>query len=71
MKVTVEILRWDSGGGRPKVLHSLTHDTHSLELIAAAVQGVIDTEGMRQRADGYRLTTDNGLELYGWPDRRQ
>jgi hypothetical protein len=68
MKVTVEILRWE-GGGHPKVLHTLTHESHSVELVAAAAQGVIDSGELPERVDGYRLTTENGLELYGWPDQ--
>ena len=68
MKVTVEILRWD-GGEQPRVLHALTHETHSLEAVAAAAQGVIDSGEWPDQVDGYRLTTESGLEVFGWPDR--
>jgi hypothetical protein len=68
MKVTVEILRI-GGGEQPKVLHSLTHEAHSLEAVAAAAQGVIDSGELPGQVDGYRLTTESGLEMYGWPDR--
>ncbi len=68
MKVTVEILRWDEGE-EPKVLHSLSHDCHSLETVAAAAQGVVNSGELPGRVDGYRLITESGVELYGWPDR--
>lgn len=70
MKVTVEMLRWE-GGENPRVLHSLTHESHSIESAAAAAQGVIDWSGLPERVDGYRLTTDSGVEFYGWPVRNR
>jgi hypothetical protein len=68
MKVTVEILRWE-GGEQPTVLHKFSHDSHSLETVVAAAQGVIDSSELPERVDGYRLITDTGVEFYGWPDR--
>jgi hypothetical protein len=61
MRVTVEILRWE--GERPTLLHVLRHDCHSLETVRAAVQAVIDATDVT--ANGYRITTENGDELFG------
>jgi hypothetical protein len=68
MKVTVEILRWD-GGENPTVLHTFCHDSHSLETVTAAAQGVIDSPDLPEKVDGYRITTDTGVQFYGWPER--
>jgi hypothetical protein len=69
MRVTVEILRWN-GDKQPTLLHVLRHDCHSLETVRAAVQAVIDATDVT--ANGYRITTETGDELFGsqrstWP----
>jgi hypothetical protein len=66
MRVMVEILHWD-GGEQPKVLHALCHESHSLETVRATAQGLIDSPDVP--ANGYRITTDEGLELFGLPSR--
>ena len=65
MKVRVDILRWENSGEQPKVLHSLAHETHSIEAVDAAAQGVVASDGP---ANGYRIVTESGIELYGWAD---
>ena len=66
MKVTIEILRFEHG--KQKVVGAITHDTHAIEPVAAAAQGVIDSGELPEPVDGYRITTEEGFELYGWPD---
>jgi hypothetical protein len=66
MKVTVEILRWN-GEPQPRLLHVLNHESHSLETVRAAVQAVIDDPDVP--ANGYRITTDHGDELFGSAQR--
>jgi len=66
MKVTLEILRWD-GGDQPQVLHRLSHDCHSLETVRATIQAVIDSPDLT--ANGYRIVTDAGDEIYGSAQR--
>jgi hypothetical protein len=66
MMVKVEILRWD-GGEQPTLLHVLSHDCHSLETVRAAVQAVIDAPDVL--ANGYRIVTENGDELFGSAQR--
>jgi hypothetical protein len=60
MKVIVEMLRWDSDP-QPKLLHVLTHESHSLESVRATVQAVIDDPD--NAANAYRIISDNGDEL--------
>jgi hypothetical protein len=67
MKVTIEILRWGDGQA-PKVLGSIQHESHSLEAVASAAQGVIDSGELPGKVDGYRIVTENGTEFFGWAD---
>jgi hypothetical protein len=69
MKVTIEILRFEHGGQR--VVGAITHEAHAIEPVAAAAQGVIESGELPEPVDGYRITTEDGFELYGWPDRSQ
>ena len=68
MNVTVEMLRWEDDQA-PKVIHSLSHDCHSIESVVAAAQGVIDSLELSEQPSGYRIITEAGIELYGWADR--
>jgi hypothetical protein len=35
----------------------------------AAAQGVVDSLELPEQPNGYRITTEAGIELYGWRDR--
>jgi hypothetical protein len=65
MKVRVEILRWD-GGGQPRVVHSLSHESHALPAVQAAVETVLKTIPLPDSPHSYRIITEGGTELYGW-----
>jgi hypothetical protein len=67
MKVSVELLRWQ-GDEQPKVLHRLVHESHSLETVAGALRNVINSPELPLKPNGYRIVTEGGTELYGWPD---
>jgi hypothetical protein len=67
MKVTIEILRFEHGEQR--VIGTITHETHAIEPVAAAAQGVIDSGELPEPVDGYRIVTETGAEYYGWPER--
>ena len=67
MKVRIEILRWDHGA-EPKVLGAIHHESHSLEAVASAAQGVIDSGELPGKVDGFRIVTENGSEFFGWAD---
>jgi hypothetical protein len=62
------MLRWENDQG-PKVIHTLSHDCHSLETVVAAAQGVLDSLDLPEQPNGYRITTEAGTELYGWAGR--
>ena len=65
MNVTVEILRW-ADGHNPEVLQSVSHICHSLDTVIAAAQNVVEAPDVP--GNGYRIVTDQGIEMYGWPD---
>jgi hypothetical protein len=67
MKVRVELLRWDHGP-EPQVLGAIQHESHSLEAVASAAQGVIDSGELPGKVDGYRIVTEGGAEFFGWAD---
>ena len=67
MKVSVELLQWREGE-QPKVLHRIVHESHSLQTVAAALRNVMNSPEITLKADGYRIVTETGTELYGWPD---
>jgi hypothetical protein len=67
MKVSVELLRWREGG-EPQVLHRIVHESHSLQTVAAALRNAVNSPEISREADGYRIVTEAGTELYGWPD---
>ena len=67
MKVSVELSAM-AGGREPQVLHRIVHESHSLQIVAAALRNVMNSPEIALRANGYRITTEAGTELYGWPD---
>jgi hypothetical protein len=67
MDVTVEILRW-ADGADPEVLQTLSHNCHSLGAVIATAQKVVESPEVP--GNGYRIITDKGVEMYGWPDAR-
>jgi len=68
VNVTVEILRWEDDQP-PKLIHRLSHDCHSLDAVVAAAQSVVDSLELPEQPNGYRIITEEGTELYGWPRR--
>jgi hypothetical protein len=70
MDVTVEILRWADGANpdseNPEVLQSVSHNCHSLGAVIATAQKVVESPEVP--GNGYRIITDKGVEMYGWPD---
>jgi hypothetical protein len=67
MRVRIEMLRFEHGEQR--VVGAISHETHALESVAAAAQGVVDSGELPQPVDGYRIVTESGAEYYGWPER--
>jgi hypothetical protein len=69
MKVRIEILRLEQG--EQKVIGAITHEARALEAVAAAAQGMVDSDQLPERVDGYRIVTESGIEFYGWPNGGQ
>jgi hypothetical protein len=67
MKVRIEILRSEQGA--QKVVGAISHETHAIESVAAAAQGVVDSGELPEPVDGYRIVTESGAEYYGWSER--
>src|SRR5262245_38765841 len=70
MKVRAEVLPWN-GGDQPKVIHALSHESHVLSPVQAAIENTIKSVPLPETPDGYRIVTEGGTELYGWTDRRR
>jgi hypothetical protein len=65
VKIKIELLRHENGS--LKVLHAIEHESHNLQAVAAAVQGVVNSPDLE--IDSYRILTDQGDEIVGWPQR--
>jgi hypothetical protein len=61
VKIKIELLRSE------KVVSAIEHESHNLQAVAAAVQGVVNSSELQ--IDSYRISTDRGDEIIGWPDR--
>ena len=42
-------------------------ESHNLQAGAAAIQGVVNSSELE--IDSYRISTDRGDEIVGWPDK--
>ena len=67
MKMRIEILRIENG--EQKVIGAISHEARAIEPVAAAAQGVVDSGGLPEPVDGYRIVTESGAEYYGWSER--
>jgi hypothetical protein len=68
MKIRVEILRWEKSGEEPRILYSLSHESHSLRTIKGAVESIMESVFLPEPPHGYRIVTEHGTELYGWAE---
>jgi len=68
MKIRVELLRWDNSEEEPRILYSLSHESHSVGAIRRSVESVIESVPLPVPPHGYRIVTESGTELYGWTD---
>jgi hypothetical protein len=65
VKIKIELLRHENGC--QKVLHAIEHESHNLQAVAAAVQGVVNSPELE--VDSYRISTDHGDEIVGYCER--
>jgi hypothetical protein len=65
-KVTVEMLRVEKNKP-PRLLHRLTHSTHSLEAVIATMENMLRSSTPDSGANAFRITSDKGAEIYRGP----
>jgi hypothetical protein len=65
VKIKIKLLRRENGS--QKVVGAIEHESHNLQAVAAAVQGVVHSSELE--IDSYRISTDRGDEIVGWPDK--
>ena len=65
-KVTVEMLRVEKNKP-PRLLHRLTHSTHSLEAVIATMENMLRSSTSDSGANAFRITSDKGAEIYRGP----
>jgi hypothetical protein len=65
-KVTVEMLRVEKGAP-PRLLHRLTHSTHSLPAVVATMKTMLRATSAGSGANAFRITCDRGTDIYHGP----
>lgn len=65
-KVTVEMLRVEKNKP-PRLVHRLTHSTHSLEAVVATMENMLRSSTSASGANAFRITSDKGAEIYRGP----
>jgi hypothetical protein len=66
MKYVIEILSLN-GNGAPRVLHTFGHISSSIHLVRESVHSVMKSADWPLEANGFRIVSPEGVELYGWP----
>jgi hypothetical protein len=66
MKFVIEILSLN-GNRIPKVLHTFAHTASSIHLVRESVHSVMKSANWPPDANGFRIVSSDGVELYGWP----
>lgn len=65
-RVTVEMLRVEKNKP-PRLLHRLTHSTHSLDAVVATMENMLRSSASVSGANAFRITSDKGTEIYRGP----
>ena len=65
-RVTVEMLRVEKNKP-PRMLHRLTHSTHSLDAVIANMENMLRASPSASGANAFRITSDKGVEIYRGP----
>lgn len=66
MRYVIEILSLN-GNGAPKVLHTFGHISSSIHLVRESVHSVMKSADWPAEANGFRIVSTEGVQLYGWP----
>jgi hypothetical protein len=67
LKVIVEILRLN-GSHVADVLFTFTHSVSSMHLARESLKGVIGTPAWPPEANGFRIVSEDGAEMYRFPE---
>ena len=54
MKIRVEILRWEKSGEEPRILYSLSHESHSLLAIKHVMESILESVSLPEPPHGYK-----------------
>jgi hypothetical protein len=68
LKYLIEIVK-QNGAGHPEVLHSFTHSASSIHMVRETMLAVRSSSQWPAEAQGFRIRSETGAELYSWPDR--
>jgi hypothetical protein len=67
LKLIVEILRLN-GAHAPEILHVFTHSASSIHIARESLKGVATSPAWPLGANGFRIMSAEGAELYRWPE---
>jgi len=65
VKYAIEVLSLN-GAGTPKVLYTFFHTASSMHLVRASLHSVMKSQHWPREANGFRIVSEQGVELYGW-----
>jgi hypothetical protein len=68
LKFIIEVLKLNSGG-EPQVLHVFTHSASSIHMVREAMKAVQASSNWPHSAEGFRILSEAGAELYRWPEK--
>jgi hypothetical protein len=68
LKLKVEILRLN--GGAPELLHSFRHASSSIAAVRESMKRVTQSPAWPPEANAFRIVSEEGVELYRWPEPR-
>jgi hypothetical protein len=67
LKFVIEVLKLDNGQPH-RILHAFTHAASSVHLVRETMKAVMASPEWPQEANGFRIVTETGKELYFWPE---
>ena len=68
MKFFVEILGLNGGIEPPRLLHDFAHRASSVHMVREAMKAVLKSPEWPTDANGFRIISEAGAELYRWPE---
>jgi hypothetical protein len=66
LKLKVEILRLN--GSAPELLHSFRHRSSSMAAVRESMKRVTQSPAWPLKANAFRIVSEDGVELYRWPE---